>query len=352
MAKLLSLVGRAASFVLKALKGEHFIVHDCKSVPALLKSMSEQLRQKGTLSYRVNDIESCYTMMPKTAMRLAMRDILAQVKASLPPGAGTDPAILVPTRSKKRCAWAHSSRRDAYGHAKVSFSLILDVIEFDLENCYVATHDGRLLKQTGGIPMGSALSPALCNGTLAWMEQKWMEGLTPHMKARFRMGRYMDDVLTVVAHDDQEWTADTLLNDFESSTCYWSPLKLERADESCFLETRIVELTQDGRFTHRLKNANEGRASSPAVWRYQRWDSFGSESAKIGVLIGCLRKVEWMASDERRFHEGLAYKMQEFQALGYPRRVLQAACERMYESVSGGWRWLRAASLFDESLED
>ena len=135
-------------------------------------------------------------------------------------------------------------------------------------------------------------------------------------------------------------------------TCYWPPLKLEPADDSCFLETRIVELTQDGRFTHRLKNANEGRASSPAVWRYQRWDSFGSESAKIGVLIGCLRKVEWMASDERRFHEGLAYKMQEFQALGYPRRVLQAACERMYESVSGGWRWLLAASLFDESPED
>ena len=200
--------------------------------------------------------------------------------------------------------------------------------------------------------MGSALSPALCNGTLAWMEQKWMAGLTPETKARFRMGRYMDDVFTVVARNDREWRADELMNDFERSTCYWPPLRLERADESCFLETRIVELTQDGRFEHRLKNANEGRAESPAVWRYQRWDSFGSESAKIGVLIGCLRKVEWMASDKRRFHEGLVHKLVEFEALGYPRRVLLTACKRMHESVSGGGRWLQAASLFDESPED
>ena len=176
-----------------------------------------------------------------------------------------------------------------------------------------------------------------------------MEGLTPETKDRFRMGRYMDDVLTVVARNEDEWRADELLNDFESSTCYWPPLKLERADESCFLETRIVELKRDGSFTHRLKNVNEGRESQPAVWRYQRWDSYGSESMKIGVLIGCLRKVEWMASNESQFHEGLGFKLREFEALGYPQRVLRSACERMYESISGGWRWLQAASVFDES---
>ena len=88
------------------------------------------------------------------------------------------------------------------------------------------------------------------------------------------------------------------------------------------------------------------------MWRYQRWDSFGAESAKIGVLIGCLRKVEWMASSELQFHEALTHKVREFEALGYPRRVLRAACERMYESVSGQWRWLQVASLFDDSHDE
>ena len=54
-----------------------------------------------------------------------------------------------------------------------------------------------------------------------------------------------------------------------------------------------------------------------------------------------------MASDEGRFHEGLRHKVKEFEALGYPRHVLRAACARVYESVSGGGYWLRADALFE-----
>ena len=51
MAKLLSLVGRAWSFALRHLKGEHFIQHDCQSVPQMLREAAEALRGKGELSY-------------------------------------------------------------------------------------------------------------------------------------------------------------------------------------------------------------------------------------------------------------------------------------------------------------
>ena len=47
--------------------------------------------------------------------------------------------------------------------------------------------------------MGSALSPPLAIGTLAWMEHEWMQTLEDDAKARFRMKRYMDDVITVTA---------------------------------------------------------------------------------------------------------------------------------------------------------
>ena len=200
--------------------------------------------------------------------------------------------------------------------------------------------------------MGSACSPALCVGTLAWMEQTWMDGLGTEEKERFRMGRYMDDVLTVVARNDREWDADKFLREFESSTCYWPPLRLERADESCFLETKLVGITRDGHFSHQLKNVNEGRATQPMVWRYQRWDSFGSTSVKTGVLMGCLMKVEKMASDELSFRQSLAHKVQEFKALGYPSRVLKAACARMHERIQeGSWHWFRAKDIFEESRD-
>ena len=75
-----------------------------------------------------------------------------------------DARILVPKRGKKKCSWAQQG--EVWGHASISFSTMLEVIDFDLDNCYVITYDGRLLKQARGIPMGSALSPPLAIGTL------------------------------------------------------------------------------------------------------------------------------------------------------------------------------------------
>ena len=74
-----------------------------------------------------------------------------------------------------------------------------------------------------------------------------MKTIDTDAKGRFRMGRYMDDVLTVIAKDDDKWDADAFMKDFESSTCYMPPLNLERAEPEYFLETRI-ELTKEGRF--------------------------------------------------------------------------------------------------------
>jgi hypothetical protein len=153
----------------------------------------------------------------------------------------------------------------------------------------------------------------------------------------------MDDVLTVVAHDEAVWSAGDFVRDFESSSCYMPPLKLERTEPEYFLETRL-ELTADGRFTHRLKNTNEGRECDPKVWRYHRWDSFGSESMKCGVLVGCLDKVERMASDSASFWMSLRSKLREFEALGYPAEVLRGTARRMY-ARGGSERWLEARHL-------
>ena len=87
--------------------------------------------------------------------------------------------------------------------------------------------------------MGSALSPPLAIGTLAWMEQEWMHTLEDDVKARFRMKRYMDDVITITAKDDSVWDVDRFREDFRRSECYWAPLKLEAAESAHFLETTL-----------------------------------------------------------------------------------------------------------------
>ena len=41
-----------------------------------------------------------------------------------------------------------TTRGGVWGHASISFSTMLEVIDFDLDNCYVITYDGRLLNAT------------------------------------------------------------------------------------------------------------------------------------------------------------------------------------------------------------
>ena len=53
-------------------------------------------------------------------------------------------------------------------------------------------------------------------------------------KLRFRMKRYMDDVITVTAKDDSAWDVDRFREDFRRSECYWAPLKLEAAENAHF----------------------------------------------------------------------------------------------------------------------
>ena len=282
---------------------------------------------EGADKQEINDVDSCYPSMPKEAMQVAMRDILRNVRQNLPPGAGEDPKILVPKRGKKKCSWAQEG--EVWGHASINFSTMLEVIDFDLDNCYVITYDGRLLKQARGIPMGSALSPPLAIGTLAWMEHEWMQTLEDDAKARFRMKRYMDDVITVTAKDDSAWDVDRFRDDFRRSECYWAPLKLEAAESTHFLETTL-ELDPSGSFRTRLKNVNEGCETAPRVWRYHRWDSFTCAKMKAGIVVGCLLKVVAMASDDEGFALSVMSKLREFTALGYPSHVLNGAIGRTF----------------------
>ena len=77
-----------------------------------------------------------------------------------------------------------------------------------------------------------------------------MQTLEDDAKARFRMKRYMDDVITVTAKDDSAWDVDRFWDDFRRSECYWAPLKLEAAESTHFLETTL-ELHPSGSFRTR-----------------------------------------------------------------------------------------------------
>ncbi len=96
-----------------------------------------------------------------------------------------------------------------------------------------------------------------------------------------------------------------------------------------------------GGLRHRLKNKNAGLQDQD-VWRYHRYDSYIPQLQKSGVLMGVLKKVEWMASDEEQLRGAATDKLMEFAGLGYPLKVLRRACYKMY-GASANPEWVDVA---------
>ena len=68
--------------------------------------------------------------------------------------------VWVPKYSKAQpCTWKAGGRK----HARVwlNFDVLLEIMEFSLDNAYVKMQDGRILKQLLGIPMGDPISPGM-----------------------------------------------------------------------------------------------------------------------------------------------------------------------------------------------
>ena len=139
---------------------------------------------------------------------------------------------------------------------------------------------------------------------------------------RLRAKRFMDDILLWYVRSPA-WDSEAFLQDFEKSTCYWDPLKLEPGSDGIFLETAF-ECDGD-EITYRLKNPNEA-GGEPKVWRYQHFSSYGGYSQKRATLFACLRKVHAMASDEEQLKISALAKLREFERLEYPVGVRKFAC--------------------------
>lgn len=156
-------------------------------------------------------------------------------------------------------------------------------------------------------------------GACAWMEQKWLNTLTPQTRSKFAAKRYMDDVIVFSTTDID---TDNLLN-----TCYHKPLKLEDARNDTFLETTF-RIEHGNKIQHWLKNDNVP-GEPQKTWRYAHFHSYMAFNQKKAVIKACLRKVHYMASNNKVLESSAIQKLQEFGILKYPYKVLWSICTTM-----------------------
>ena len=212
------------------------------------------------------------------------------------------------------------NQKNIYGYKKVPFELMTEVMEFALDNTYIRDLHGGLWKQVKGIPMGDPHSPGMTIAACGWMEDKWMQSLTPQIKAQFRAARYMDDILVIHTESIKK----TFLED---SNCYQEPLSLEDGTQNTFLETTF-DITEDGDYAFWLKNINiPGQPTQ--VWRYAHYNSYGTPQSKIRVAKATLQKVWNMASNPDVLTSSALQKIYEFQQLQYPPRIIWQLCNFM-----------------------
>jgi hypothetical protein len=209
----------------------------------------------------------------------------------------------------------------------IPFEVMLDVMDFALDNAIVKMPDGQLWRQIEGIPMGDPLSPGMTIGACAWMEEEWMETLDDKDKERFGAKRFMDDILLIKAKHG--WDAEKFTTDFIDSECYQKPLELEAGNEGTFLEVRYK--IEGNTIRYKLKNDNEGGENK--IWRYQHFESNSPIGQKKATLIASLRKAHKYASDTEMLHEGAMAKIEEFAKLQYPCGMLKTACGELWAST-------------------
>ena len=114
-----------------------------------------ELQTKGELTYVIKDIEGCYPHMPKEIIRFAMRDMVEELKR-----VKQYEAVEVPGKKTEKCRWK-CRRKTARGRTVLPLQVLLDIMEFALDNTYIKDKNGNIFKQEVGIPMGDPHSPGM-----------------------------------------------------------------------------------------------------------------------------------------------------------------------------------------------
>ena len=272
--------------------------------------------------------------MPKEAIRLAMRELLKTFETAMTLGQKKRDGVYVPKFSTTQpCTW--ENRKKKANVLFLPFQVMLDVMEFSLDNAMVRMPDGQILRQVKGIPMGEPQSPGMTIATCAWMEKEWLETIEKKDRKYFRAKRFMDDILMVYA-ETEEWDSARFIEDFTRSECYFEPLKLEDGKEGTFLETRFW--VDGNEIKHKLKNDNED--GSNRIWRYQHWYANTPFLQKRATLTACLRKVQHQASNPAIMGSSALDKIAEFRRLRY---ALKASVGKRVPTWRQAKAWARGS---------
>ena len=164
------------------------------------------------------------------------------------------------------------------------------------------------------------MSPAVCIGTLAWYENKWIGQLNAKQKANLKVARYLDDVLLLINSKMHNYK--NIISAYKND-CYPAALSLEGGtEENNFLETTLINSGTNIECRHRNKNAN---LHHQEFYRGKHAWSYNEERHKMGAIIGTFTRIKRNSSTDELALLSIEEKIQELRNLNYTPMQCQKA---------------------------
>lgn len=333
-----------------------FKVGDCAKK---LEEIQERFNKKCKGSHwkfkaQIGDVQNMYTDLDHATIKAAVKWAIDLIKEKYKGRNKLNFVVKKEGRGNVRVGKNYNP--DEY--VTIPADILLELVEYDLDNCYFQVGTDTILQQTTGASIGGVLSTPMAILTCCYFEYQAMksfENETLWMKQADDMiqgdeliagVRYTDDAYLIAAYRDDvppghrysEASADARLH--RLMNCYHINMKFKKVDHidgyAHFLESKIAiwqPIENNGmRFDIKHNNKNwqsikeEGKQR---FMKYQTYSSYSAQKVKRGVITGTLCRIQSNCNTVENITEATTEMATELLVLGYPKRMVMDTIREM-----------------------
>ena len=305
--------------IIKVVFPGQFHQHD---IAATFRQLHRFLRlQLDNLIMHNDDLVCFYTSVPHARIIAAVTYALERY-STLQPSPTNEPIIFTvqPTSKCKftRFVRGRSFKRLRKNHI-IQLQHLLQLTTFTLKHSYF-TSLGTVYKQKRGSCIGSPLSPALCNLTVAFEEHLWYNTYNCHINRTTFCTRYVDNRLILLLQETQNTEAFQALTDLNF---YKDPVTLEPEEGNKFLGFIIDH-----------KNHQCTYIVPEHDWQYRSPSSAGSTASILSGMASRLHIIKRGTYPQLPVPAAVIDLIKKYQDQGFNTKVLVQIARKVFPKIT------------------
>lgn len=224
-----------------------------------------------------DDLIGFYTSVPQQRILQAIAHLLSTYLRKQPPGTKSPTfTVDIHQQDAQLRIFRGKTRKQSSNSYLIHFCDIQALVQFSLDMSYFIS-TGSVYSQVRGSCIGSPVSPALCNITVAYEEVMWQKTFEVQLHSMGFFTRYVDNRLSIIK---TKLEVHSPLHTFLQLGFYGEPVTLEQVGDLHFLGFHID-----------LHNKKVSFIVPEAAHRYRSTHSAGSQSMALTGAISRLHTI-------------------------------------------------------------